>query len=36
MFDIWHPHLTGPERVLVTAMGAAMQAFSGAEGSDGL
>jgi aspartyl/asparaginyl beta-hydroxylase (cupin superfamily) len=35
MFDIWHPHLTGPERALVTAMSAAMQAFSGAEGSDG-
>jgi aspartyl/asparaginyl beta-hydroxylase (cupin superfamily) len=36
MFDIWHPHLTGPERALVTAMGAAMRDFSGAEGSDGL
>lgn len=36
MFDIWHPHLTGPERALVTAMAGAMQAFSGDEGSDGL
>ena len=36
IFDIWHPHLTGPERALVTAMGAAMRDFSGAEGSDGL
>jgi aspartyl/asparaginyl beta-hydroxylase (cupin superfamily) len=36
MFDIWHPHLTGPERALVTAMAGAMQDFSGDEGSDGL
>jgi len=36
MFDIWHPHLTGPERVLVSAMGGAMQEFSDGEGSDGL
>ena len=36
MFDIWHPHLTGPERALVSAMGGAMQAFSDGEGSDGL
>jgi aspartyl/asparaginyl beta-hydroxylase (cupin superfamily) len=36
MFDIWHPHLSGPERALVSAMGAAMQAFSGDEGGDGL
>jgi hypothetical protein len=32
MFDIWHPHLTGPERALVTAMNAGIHAFSGEEG----
>lgn len=31
MFDIWHPHLTGPERALVTAMNAGIHAFSGEE-----
>jgi aspartyl/asparaginyl beta-hydroxylase (cupin superfamily) len=36
MFDIWHPHLSGPERALVTALSAGMQAFSGGSGSDGL
>jgi aspartyl/asparaginyl beta-hydroxylase (cupin superfamily) len=36
MFDIWHPHLTGPERALVTAMSAGMNAFSADEGSFGL
>jgi aspartyl/asparaginyl beta-hydroxylase (cupin superfamily) len=36
MFDIWHPHLTGPERALVTAMSAGMKAFSGGEDGDGL
>jgi aspartate beta-hydroxylase len=36
MFDIWHPHLTGPERALVTAMSAGMNAFSQDEGSFGL
>jgi aspartate beta-hydroxylase len=36
MFDIWHPQLTGPERALVTGLSAGMQAFSGAEGGDGL
>ena len=36
MFDIWHPHLTGPERALVTAMSAGMSAFSRDEGSFGL
>jgi aspartyl/asparaginyl beta-hydroxylase (cupin superfamily) len=35
MFDIWHPQLTGPERALVSALGAGMQAFGGV-GSDGL
>jgi aspartyl/asparaginyl beta-hydroxylase (cupin superfamily) len=32
MFDIWHPQLTGPERALVTAMNAGINAFSGGEG----
>lgn len=32
MFDIWHPHLTGPERALVTAMNAGIHAFSSEEG----
>jgi aspartyl/asparaginyl beta-hydroxylase (cupin superfamily) len=36
MFDIWHPHLTGPERALVSSLSAGMRAFSGDEGSDGL
>ena len=36
IFDVWHPQLTGPERVLVSAMADAMGAFSGGEGSDGL
>jgi hypothetical protein len=36
MFDIWHPQLSGPERALVTALSAGMQAFSGDAGSDGL
>jgi aspartyl/asparaginyl beta-hydroxylase (cupin superfamily) len=36
MFDIWHPHLSGPERALVTAMSAGMKAFSGGEDGDGL
>jgi aspartyl/asparaginyl beta-hydroxylase (cupin superfamily) len=35
MFDIWHPQLTGPERALVTAMQAGMQAFSQEEGGYG-
>lgn len=35
MFDIWHPQLTGPERALVTAMQAGMNAFSQEEGSYG-
>jgi aspartyl/asparaginyl beta-hydroxylase (cupin superfamily) len=36
MFDIWHPHLTGPERALVTAMSAGMNAFSEDEAGFGL
>jgi aspartate beta-hydroxylase len=34
MFDIWHPQLTGPERTLMTAMSAAMDAFSAEELED--
>ncbi len=29
IFDIWHPHLTPPERALLTAMTEGMEAFSG-------
>ncbi len=32
IFDIWHPHLTPPERAMITAMAAGMNAFSGQEG----
>ena len=28
IFDIWHPHLTPPERAMITAMSAGMNAFS--------
>ena len=28
IFDIWHPHLTVPERAMITAMSAGMNAFS--------
>ena len=34
IFDIWHPHLTPAERVLISAMSAGMNAFSGAGGFD--
>ena len=27
IFDIWHPHLTPPERALITALTAGMNAF---------
>jgi aspartyl/asparaginyl beta-hydroxylase (cupin superfamily) len=30
IFDIWHPHLTPPERALITAMTAGLNAFWGA------
>jgi len=33
MFDIWHPHLTPPERAMVTALSAGLNTFSG--GSSG-
>lgn len=29
IFDIWHPHLTPPERAMLTAMAAGMNAFAG-------
>jgi tetratricopeptide (TPR) repeat protein len=29
IFDIWHPHLTPPERALISAMTAGMDAFAG-------
>ena len=32
IFDIWHPHLTEPERAMITAMTAGMNAFSGSGG----
>ena len=32
IFDIWHPHLTPPERAMITAMSAGMSAFSGGGG----
>jgi aspartate beta-hydroxylase len=34
IFDIWHPHLTPPERALITALTAGMNAFgTGSEGA---
>ncbi len=30
IFDIWHPHLTPPERAMISGLAAAMNAFSGA------
>lgn len=32
IFDIWHPHLTPPERAMLSAMSAGMNAFSGGGG----
>ena len=29
IFDIWHPHLTPPERAMITALTAGMNAFLG-------
>jgi len=29
IFDIWHPHLTPPERAMITALTAGVNAFSG-------
>ena len=33
IFDIWHPDLTPPERTLVTALMAGINAFTSGEGS---
>ena len=33
IFDIWHPHLTPPERALITALAAGVNAFTGGSGS---
>jgi aspartyl/asparaginyl beta-hydroxylase (cupin superfamily) len=30
IFDIWHPHLTPPERAMITAMTLGLNAFWGA------
>ena len=30
IFDIWHPHLTPPERAMISGLSAAMNAFTGA------
>jgi aspartyl/asparaginyl beta-hydroxylase (cupin superfamily) len=30
IFDIWHPHLTPPERVMISGLSAAMNEFTGA------
>jgi hypothetical protein len=29
IFDIWHPHLTGAERALVSALSEGLNAFAG-------
>jgi aspartyl/asparaginyl beta-hydroxylase (cupin superfamily) len=36
MFDVWHPHLSGAERALVTALSAGIAAFADTEGDFGL
>ena len=33
IFDIWHPHLTPPERAMISAMTEGMTAFSGGAGN---
>ena len=33
IFDIWHPHLAPPERALITALTAGVNAFTGGSGS---
>src|SRR5271169_5427459 len=33
MFDIWHPHLTPPERAMITALTTGIKAFAGDTGS---
>jgi aspartyl/asparaginyl beta-hydroxylase (cupin superfamily)/Flp pilus assembly protein TadD len=32
IFDIWHPHLTPPERAMITTLAAGIQAFAGDTG----
>jgi aspartyl/asparaginyl beta-hydroxylase (cupin superfamily) len=32
IFDIWHPHLSAPERAMITAMTAGLNAFQGGAG----
>ena len=32
IFDVWHPHLSPPERALITALVTAMAAFTGRTG----
>ena len=34
IFDIWHPHLSPPERAMITALTAGVKAFSGDAGFD--
>ena len=34
IFDIWHPHLTPPERAMISATAAGMNEFSGTSGAD--
>ena len=34
IFDIWHPHLTPPEREMITALVAGVNAFTGGTGPD--
>ena len=36
IFDIWHPHLTPPERALITALTAGVNAFTGGSEADSL
>jgi aspartyl/asparaginyl beta-hydroxylase (cupin superfamily) len=33
IFDIWHPHLTPPERAMITALAAGIAAFTGGDGA---
>ena len=36
IFDVWHPHLTPPERALITALTAGVNAFTGLSDATGL
>jgi aspartate beta-hydroxylase len=33
IFDIWHPYISPPERALITALTAGVNAFTGGAGS---